>query len=62
MADVNQHPITYEQLLTEALELLGDVQQRLGMFERQDYWKIKIKAESLKQKATEGDINGTPQV
>ena len=62
MADVNKHPITYEQLLTQALDLLDDVQPRLGMFERQDYWKIKIKAKELKQKATEGDINGTPQV
>ena len=49
MEDVNKHPITYEQLLTQALDLLDDVQQRLGMFERQDYWKIKLKANELKQ-------------
>jgi hypothetical protein len=55
MADVNKHNITYEQLLTEALDLLADVQQRLGMFENQDYWKIKLKAESLKQKAVEDE-------
>lgn len=53
MADVNKHHITYEQLLTEALDLLDDVQQRLGMFEKQDYWRIKLKAESLKRKAIE---------
>lgn len=55
MADVNKQQITYQQLLTEALDLLGDVQQRMGMFEKQDYWKIKLKAESLKQKAEEGE-------
>lgn len=62
MADVNKHPTTYEQLLSQALDLLDDVQQRMGMFEKQDYWKIKIKAKELKQKATEEDKNGTPQV
>lgn len=60
MADVNKHPITYEQLLTEALNLLGDVQPRLGMFENQHYWMIKLKAESLKQKAVERETYGTP--
>ena len=60
MADANKHNVTYEQLLTDALDLLGDVQQRLGMFERQDYWKIKLKAQSLKQKAVEEDTDATP--
>ncbi|MGY3211361.1 hypothetical protein [Mucilaginibacter sp. HD30] len=59
MADANKHNVNYEQLLTEALDLLGDVQQRLGMFERQDYWKIKLKADSLKQKVDEGETNAT---
>jgi|GEM_PF-5354459 len=57
MADLNPKQPTYEQLLTEALNLLGDVQTRLGMFEKQDYWKIKLKAESLK-KTVEEEING----
>ncbi|MFD0751695.1 hypothetical protein ACFQZS_16205 [Mucilaginibacter calamicampi] len=55
MADAKQHQITHQQLLTDALDLLGDMQHRMGMFENQDYWKIKLKAEVLNQKATEED-------
>ena len=44
-----QHDTTYRQLLTDALTLLGDMQQRMGMFENQDYWKLKLKAEEVKK-------------
>ncbi len=49
MAETKYPKLTHENLLNEALDLLHDVQNRLGMFEKQEYWKIRLKAESLKQ-------------
>ncbi len=47
MADVKQGDRRPEELLVQALELLDDVQFKLGMFENQRYQRIKLSAEKI---------------